>query len=321
MSLSSKRVGVLGIACLLVATGLAAAACGGSGGDAADGGGGGGDGGGSGGDGGGGGGDGGVTGKYTAAMGTTLTKYAQGMATIAQHAEYASFYLTPPAAGLPINCTGTTDGACSAVECVLGDAGAGDAGVQYLSAGLVSMSGGTTPVMLTRAAGGTYSAQGMGALWTGGAMLKMTTTGDMAGVATPLDIGVVAPHQVTVTTPQIMGLSPIAVSRAQPFPVAWTGGAEGTVRVSFGELVAGRSRAISCEFPASSGSGSIPTSMLSKLTPTGDAGGPGLGGTVFSVTVLSRAEKLIGDVGTSFVATTNGLTPSGANAAILAVVQ
>jgi hypothetical protein len=305
-----------------MAAGLGVAACGGSDSGTTDGGGGG-DGGEGGSDGGGGDGGGGVTGKYTASMGTTLTKYAQGMVMIAQHTEYGSFYLTPPTAGLPSNCTGSTDGACSAVECVLGDAGAGDAGtgVQYLSAGMVTMSGGTTPVMLTRAAGGTYSAQGMGALWAGGAMLKMTTTGDMGGVATPLDIGVVAPHQVTVTTPQIMGLNPIPVNRAQPFPVAWTGGVEGTVRVSFGELVAGRSRAISCEFPASSGSGSIPTSMLSKLTPSGDAGGPGLGGTVFSVTVLSRAEKLIGDVGTSFVATTNGLTPTGANAAILAVVQ
>lgn len=291
-------------------------ACGGSGSTTADGGGGDGNGGG---DGGGGGDTAMPQGKYTASFSSTMTKYMSTMVSVTSHTEGASFFLTPSMTGLPSNCMGTTDGACVAVDCSLeGGAAIDGGGIAFLSAGTVSIEGGMMPVSLMRLMGGSYFAQGMSVLWAGGESLTAKTTGDMAGIAAPLGVQVVAPHQVTVTQPVIMSLGmPITVNRAQPFDVKWTGGVEGTLHASITVLGGGRSVAAACDWPASAGTGSMTTTVLGKL-PTGMNPGSG---NIFSVTVQNRTYMLIGEVGTGFTAQTNGITGTGANAVATVMIQ
>jgi hypothetical protein len=290
-------------------------ACGGSGSTPGDGGG-----DGDGGDGGGG--DTGMPqGKYVGSFSSTMTKYMGMMGAVASHGESASFYLTPSMTGLPSNCVGTIDGACVAVDCSLeGGAALDGGGLAFLSAGMVSIEGGMMPVNLMRLMSGSYFAQGMTALWAGGESLTAKTTGDMTGIAAPLSIQVVAPHQVTVTQPMIMGFAmPIMINRSQPLEVKWTGGVEGTTHASISVLGGGRSIGIGCDWPANAGMGSMTPAVLGKLPVT--MGGPGVGANVFSVYVQNRTYALIGEVGTGFTAQINGITAAGANAIATVTVQ
>jgi len=261
---------------------------------------------------------GGPTGKYTATITTTQWSFMQPSAPkYVQHVELASFVVTEPSK--PSGCITTTDGACKAVECFYDGGPSVDAGDDaYLSAGTVTIEGGATTVPLTRDMGGTYGAVGGTTLWSGGEQLRAKTTGDATGVATPLDVGVTAPHQVTVTSPALAPPASVIVDRNQPFAMAWTGGMAGTVRVSLTALSGTQKVTVTCDFTASAGNGAVSLPVLARLPQSVDGG---LGTKTLSVVSLSKTEVLVGDVATSFVAQTNAVTPSGLNATTTIWVQ
>lgn len=160
------------------------------------------------------------------------------------------------------SCTTTKSGTCTIYQCPIG--GASDAGTPPpASAGTIAITGGSKTVQLVPS-GATYAAQSaQQTLWNGGETIEAKSSG---AEVPAFDLKVAAPAYVTVTTPVFPAPGgKVTINRAQTFPVAWTGGASGDVTVGLTGSTASASTSISCIFPASSGSGSIPSSVLANL--------------------------------------------------------
>jgi hypothetical protein len=160
-------------------------------------------------------------------------------------------------------CPTTTDGPCAIDDCPIFAADAGVIPPKNASAGTVHVAGGSVPLQLVPS-GSTYApAQGPARLWNGGEQLDVMADG--ADVPS-FDLKVTAPSYVTVTAPAWPAVgAKIAIDRTQSLPIAWSGGSDGTVQVGIYALTSTRSTSVTCGFPASSGSGSVPPSVLAKI--------------------------------------------------------
>lgn len=188
---------------------------------------------------------------------TQQTTAVQGMSA---SAAFVSAYSTGTG-----TCTTSKSGSCTITECPIG--GASDAGTPPpASAGSISITGGSKVVQLTPS-GATYTPQSaQQKLWNGGETIEAKSTG---AEVPAFDLKVAAPAYVTVNTPVFPAPGgKVPINRAQAFPVAWSGGAAGDVTVALTGSTASASTSISCTFPASGGSGSVPATVLANLPPS-----------------------------------------------------
>lgn len=159
-------------------------------------------------------------------------------------------------------CTTSKTGSCTVTQCPTG--GSSDAGTPPpASAGTISITGGSKTVQLVPS-GTTYTAQSaQQKFWNGGETIEAKSTG---AEVPAFDIKATAPAYVTVTAPTFPA-SPgkVTVNRAQALGVAWNGGGAGDVSVGITATTASASTSIACTFPASGGSGSVPSSVLTSL--------------------------------------------------------
>jgi hypothetical protein len=182
----------------------------------------------------------------------------------------AQFYAaaTNPAPG----CAVTTSGACSFIDC--SDAGTvpSPVGVQ---AGTVTISGGklSAPVDLTfqTTAGGSYGSPAQSSqLFAAGDVFNVTASG--ADVAAFSGASGQAPGDLLVSAPVPVSPDLYVIDESQDLTVSWGGGTYVDEQILV-TLSKGTSVQLSCAFAASHGTGAIPTSFLSMLGTTSDAGG------------------------------------------------
>jgi hypothetical protein len=209
------------------------------------------------------------------------------------------------------DCTTTKEGDCTLLDCAF--SGATPPPPQYLDAGAIELAGGSRAVTLQPQPGGSYTSESSttSALFAGGETLTATIAG--AGDIPAHEVTLTAPSSVALTTPDLD--EPITIDRNGPLALAWSGGGAGRVRVAVGvsfldgsTLV--RTAAVSCSFPASAGSGTVPASLLGAMpatTPT-DYGS-------ISVDVTSETSVVAGDYATRFYATAMATAPMGGQAA------
>jgi hypothetical protein len=149
--------------------------------------------------------------------------------------------------------------------------------VKYLSAGTVTVSGGTPTMTMTPGSNGTYSfAQQTGELAGTGMLTLSATGGDVPAF--------------TVSFPQITYASLTAPSQSQTLPrsqdmtVTWTGGTAGT-SVYFRLL--NNQQEIQCVFDAAAGTATVPSAILQKM-PSAEAG--------YTFTAFTQASVTAGTV-------------------------
>jgi hypothetical protein len=143
----------------------------------------------------------------------------------------------------------------------------------------------------------------MMALFQGGETLHANATGDPMG-APQFNLSLTAPSRITVSMPVFPGLGmTLMINRAQPLNVAWTNGTAGKVQISTSSVFMSRSVTAVCTFPASMGSGVIPSSVLSKHQAMGS-------GSISIVctdsTFTSQGEWSLGLTATNTAVTTTG---------------
>jgi len=199
------------------------------------------------------------------------------------------------------SCTTTTDGACTISACTSGGADAGG-GAVAASAGTIQITGGSKPVQLLPS-GTTYTAvTGQTAFWNGGEQLDVVG----AGAEVPaFNLKVTAPGLISVTSPVWPSAGgKVPITRAQAFPVAWTGGGAGNVVVAISGTAGSLSTSVSCSFTASGGSGSVPASALALLpaSPTSAA---------ISITASNATESVVSGWSLRVNAMTLGKSTSG----------
>jgi hypothetical protein len=139
----------------------------------------------------------------------------------------------------------------------------------------LTIAGGTGPITITPGSSGAYSyfspSPGDPTI-TGGSALTVSGSGATvpaftAAITMPDDIAVTMPAQPASFT------TPIAVSRSADLAIAWTGGGVGDVSVVAEQQVSTNTfTMISCSFPSSAGSGTVPAAALADFAST-DAGG------------------------------------------------
>ena len=215
--------------------------------------------------------------------GVYLTSYAYTIANtpVAGMSASAGFY---SAYGAATGCTTTTDGPCSISACTSGGGDAGGSPVSA-SAGTIQVTGGSKPVQLTPS-GSTYTAvSGQTTLWSGGEQLEAIG----AGAEVPaFDLKVTAPGYVTITVPTWPAAGgKVPITRTQPFAVAWTGGGAGNVVVGISATSGAQSTTLSCSFPASGGSGTVPATALGKLPAAAPTAGISITGSNVTEAVVS----------------------------------
>lgn len=184
-------------------------------------------------------------------------------------------------------CEKTTLGDCEFSVCPTTDAGqAGD----YLSAGTVTITGLDSALPLaSRTANAAYmSSVFSNYLWTTSRPVTVTVTGSPDVPAFTMDT--VAPHPIVVTAPIPTPSSPLvdySISRATDLAVTWTGGVEGKVIVTMGNV----SGSLTCTVDATKGTLSVPSALMKKITGTP---------VNFDVIVHNTAFKAVGEWMMSF---------------------
>jgi hypothetical protein len=174
----------------------------------------------------------------------------------------ASFYQYSGAVA-PGSCTITTSGSCTLTQCPP----AGDGGVPVTPnlphAGTLTISGAKRTFTLSPKADGSYPTEidNMKPLYSGGETLTISATG---GTAPAFSASVVAPARVRVSAPVLPAAGQsLVITRASGLSCVWSGGTVG--EVTFGVYPQSATSWVNCTFAASAGSGSIPSSLLSKL--------------------------------------------------------
>jgi hypothetical protein len=194
----------------------------------------------------------------------TSWDYAIGTTPVRGHSASAAFVRAYPTASTGGACTSTTSGDCILYRCPIasstGDAGAASTGA---SAGAIVVSGGASAVRLVPSGGSYAAVTAQTKLWNGGEALTITADGAEVPAFT---LRATAPSFVTVTTPVFPAAGgSVVVARSRAFAVSWTGGSAGSVSANVGAATATTSTSITCTFPASSGAGSVPASLLAEL--------------------------------------------------------
>lgn len=179
----------------------------------------------------------------------------------------------PNQAALP--CEVTTEGSCSLSVCDFsGQEPAPEqpsSTTKAVSAGDVTITGLSEEVVLSSDDMGSYTpASAMARYWEGGETVVASAPGSDEVPAFSVEL--TAPSAVSLTAPELDPLgSPLSVSRAEPFEVAWTDGADGTITVMLTDAANDEelSRMITCIVPTSEGGVTIHDSLLADF---GDEG-------------------------------------------------
>jgi hypothetical protein len=165
----------------------------------------------------------------------------------------ASFNTTPGAA-----CAEEKFDNCSVFTCPQGQTTT----PTYVSAGTLTVTGARESITMSPEPDNSYMAHvSMQTLFSGGEMLTFTGSGaDAPGFTASIR----APSRISITSPTKPPTDgAVAVDRAQPFRVAWSGGGAGIVQVFVSPSSGGV--LVSCRFEASAGSGSVPAAALGQL--------------------------------------------------------
>lgn len=167
----------------------------------------------------------------------------------------ASFFDIP--AGFP-DCVRTTVGACTVSDCTAAaDAGTPPDGGQ-VGAGQVTISGLVDGgVVLSPNAQGSYSAFLQTRLFTPGTQVQVQASG---GAVPMFSAQVGAPAAPTLTSPVCTLTGCGMISKTAPYTLTWTGGTN-TVSVQ----VLSATGQLSCSFPATAGTGTIPAAALAAF--------------------------------------------------------
>lgn len=199
--------------------------------------------------------DAGGTGGSTAKIGSVNLRQSVSGSTVSYQAD-AIFPDSP--GDVLLTCTEQVEGSCTYQACTYTPQDGGAA--VFASAGTITITGGSETVTLTPESAGTYPAvSGQQLLWSDGASLAFKAAGD----AVPAFEGtVVGAGAVSLTAPALVSGTPLAVDRAKALDVEWTGGGSGSVWV----VVAAGTQRISCTFTAAAGQGTVPTTLLQKLS-------------------------------------------------------
>src|SRR5262249_53997324 len=146
--------------------------------------------------------------------------------------------------------------------------GPGNPGAMFVSAGDVSVTGGTKPVTLMPQPDNTYPPfMEMGIWFDAGQTLMVSGTG---ATVPAFSKSVVVPSQVNVIAPARPAnfMLPLALDRSQDLTVRWTGGNHGTVQVTLGDEGADM-MPFTCHFASAAGKGVIPKEVLQRLKANG----------------------------------------------------
>ena len=116
---------------------------------------------------------------------------------------------------------------------------------------------------------------------------------------------VIAPSDITVTSPACTPSGCPALDRAADLNVAWTGGGAGKVFFTYETLSPSHVAIVSCQFDAAGGTGTVPAALLGHLEKAGD---PGIAG-VFAIGVTNEGPSfLVGDTPTKLEVQGSGLS-------------
>ena len=144
-----------------------------------------------------------------------------------------------------------------------------DTALPAASAGTISATFETSSYSLEMGASGLYQATDIQRLW-GQAGVEVVVTGSGDDVP-PFRLSVSAPAAVTLLSPVSVADTPLELASASHFPLAWTPGASGDVRVAIYDLEFKRARpALFCTYPAEWGTAVIPSAALMEM----ELGGP-----------------------------------------------
>ena len=162
-------------------------------------------------------------------------------------------------------CTSMTMGSCAAS--ILGPRPNAPA---IASAGTLSVTGGAMPLMQSPDGSGAYPIVRVSSpLWAGGESLSVSASG---GEVPPFATTLIAPGEMTVTSPAWPAGGPTTIARADDLALAWNGSGVGVVDVGLvGGSTATQAAEIHCRFPLSAGQGVVPAAMLANL-PAGSSG-------------------------------------------------
>ncbi len=176
---------------------------------------------------------------------------------------YARF-ASGPASANP--CVITTSSNCTTTVCT-SDGGLSETVVTLSSAGTLSIAGTLVDggISLMPRTNGTYYDQLNTQLWAGGETLTLSATGAVVPAFSAQTV--VAPLDIVVTAPSCATNNCGTLSRSTPLTVSWTGGGSSTVDVDLtvNDSVNLRVGKILCTFPASAGTGVIPTGVLATV--------------------------------------------------------
>lgn len=167
----------------------------------------------------------------------------------------------------------------------------------YVSGGAISIVTPGMPLALMPRTDFSYHDMGNGTLWSGADQkLTVSSTGASSG-APPFEAEVTTPPQITIKTPAMIRGSALTITRTVPFNVTWTPGS-GTLQITLTGF-ASSAREVRCEYPAETGTATIPPSALMYL--------PGPDGSI-DVRSLRRTRVSKPDWTVDVVASTPALT-------------
>ncbi len=172
---------------------------------------------------------------------------------------------------------------------------------QIVSAGAITITGGTLPLNLVPLASGDYNSvhAATSLLWNGGETLTATASG--SGVP-GFSVSLVAPSKLTITAPTLPTSASLMVPRRRPLSVVWTGASSGNVIVYLDVVAASTAYTLTCTYAPSDGSGEVPSAALSLL--------PAGAGT-FDLYVLERVAAVVPAWSINFVATSSMQNSAG----------
>lgn len=131
-----------------------------------------------------------------------------------------------------------------------------------LSAGVVQIAGGSTPITLTPKSDSTYAISTANtSLYSGGQTLMVTAAGkDVPAFTTSL----VAPSAVTLSAPAAPGGS-LTVTRSAGVTATFTGASSGDVVLYFDAAATDKAYSLTCKFKAAAGTGVIPAAAFADF--------------------------------------------------------
>jgi hypothetical protein len=169
----------------------------------------------------------------------------------------ASFLPAQPQA---FTCTSQVIGPCVLSQCTQSTALP-----MYVSGGTITLTGLSRAVTMTPSTiTNMYQPDNTTNSFVGGETVTIAGTG---ATAPAFMMSLTAPSLASITAPtKPAGMDPLLINRSQDLAVAWSGGGTGDMDFVFGSTNGTNpGPTLNCSFPASAGSGTIPTAALAML--------------------------------------------------------